>query len=150
MNHKIYSLKNYQVYRDNNNEPLNVPIISGDINKITNELKNNKGYHLFLKPDTPYILFADLDNVPSFEKVLNIIDVIASQLNIEVSKIKYSSCTKTTDKGDIFSLHLSIPSLNATLAQQEQIFKDIRNIDPLKLDYIDLAVYKKFRWFINQ
>ena len=147
MNHKIYSLKHYQVYRDNNNEPLNVPIISGDIKKITNELKNNKGYHLFLKPDTPYILFADLDNVPSFEKVLNIIDVIASQLNIDVSKIKYSSCTKTTDNGDVFSLHLSIPSLNATLAQQENIFKDIRNIDPLKLDYIDLAVYKKFRWF---
>ena len=147
MNHKIYSLKHYQVYRDNNNEPLNVPIISGDIKKITNELKHNNGYHLFLKPDTPYILFADLDNVPSFEKVLNIIDVIASQLNIDVSKIKYSSCTKTTDNGDVFSLHLSIPSLNATLAQQENIFKDIRNIDPLKLDYIDLAVYKKFRWF---
>ena len=34
-----------------------------------------------------------------------------------------------------------------SLAQQEQIFKDIRNIDPLKLDYIDLAVYKKYRWF---
>lgn len=147
MNHKIYSLKNYQVYRDNNNEPLNVPIISGDIDKIIKELKNNKGYHMFLKPDTPYILFCDLDNVPSFQEVLNIMDVIASQLNIDVSKIKYSSCTKTTDKGDVFSLHLSIPSMNATLAQQEQIFKDIRNIDPLKLDYIDLAVYMKYRWF---
>ena len=147
MNHKIYSLKNYQVYRDNNNEPLNVPIISGDIDKIIKELKNNKGYHMFLKPDTPYILFCDLDNVPSFQEVLNIMDVIASQLNIDVSKIKYSSCTKTTDKGDVFSLHLSIPSMNATLAQQEQIFKDIRNIDPLKFDYIDLAVYKKYRWF---
>ena len=50
MNHKIYSLKHYQVYRDNNNEPLNVPQISGDINKIINELKNNKGYHMFLNP----------------------------------------------------------------------------------------------------
>ena len=37
--------------------------------------------------------------------------------------------------------------MNATLAQQEQVFKDIRNIKPLKLDYIDLAVYKKYRWF---
>ena len=71
MNHKIYSLKNYQVYRDNNNEPLNVPIISGDIDKIIKELKNNKGNHMFLKPDTPYILFCDLDNVPSFQEVLN-------------------------------------------------------------------------------
>ena len=88
MNHKIYSLKHYQVYRDENNEPLNVPQISGDINKITKELKNNKGYHMFLKPDTPYILFCDLDNVPNFEQVLNILDVIASQLNIDVSKIK--------------------------------------------------------------
>ena len=88
MNHKIYSLKNYQVYRGNNNEPLNVPIISGDIDKIIKELKNNKGYHMFLKPDTSYILFADLDNVPSFQEVLNIMDVIASQLNIDVSKIK--------------------------------------------------------------
>ena len=34
MNHKIYSLINYQVYRDNNNEPLNVPIISGDITRL--------------------------------------------------------------------------------------------------------------------
>ena len=77
---------------------------------------------MFLKPDTPYILFCDLDNVPSFQEVLNIMDVIASQLNIDVSKIKYSSCTKITDKGQVFSLHLSKPSMNATLAQQEQIF----------------------------
>ena len=48
----IYSIKQYSTFRDNNGEPLNSIKISGDILKITNELKNNhKGYHLCLKND---------------------------------------------------------------------------------------------------
>ena len=48
----IYSIKQYSTFRDNNGEPLNSIKISGDILKITNELKkNNKGYHLCLNND---------------------------------------------------------------------------------------------------
>ena len=64
----IYSLKKYCSFRDNNNEPLNCQKISGDIIKITNELKNNKGYHMFLKHDVPYILYADIDKFRHLKK----------------------------------------------------------------------------------
>ena len=39
MTHNIYNIKNYSTFRDNNGEPLNSIKISGDILKITKELK---------------------------------------------------------------------------------------------------------------
>ena len=129
----IYSLKKYQSFRDENNEPINVQKITGDILKITNEMKKDKGYHLFLKPDTQYILYADIDKVPTFEEVTKILDMIASQLNISVTKIKCSYCLKPSSDGDLYSLHISIPSLNATLKQQYQIFLDIKNLDQMDM-----------------
>ena len=144
----IYTLKKYQSFRDENNEPINVQKITGDILKITNEMKKDKGYHLFLKPDTQYILYADIDKVPTFEEVTKILDMIASQLNISVTKIKYSYCLKPSDDGELYSLHISIPSLNATIKQQYQIFLDIKNLDPNGYGkYIDVSVYNNYKWF---
>ncbi len=69
MTHNIFNISKYSTFRDNNGEPLNSNKITGDIIKITNELKNNKGYHLCLKNDTKYILFADIDKVAAIEEV---------------------------------------------------------------------------------
>ena len=116
MTHNIFNISKYSTFRDNNGEPLNSNKITGDIIKITNELKNNnKGYHLCLKNDIKYILFADIDKVATIEEVNKILDVIALQLSIEASKIKYSYCLKPSDDGELYSLHVSIPCLNATL-----------------------------------
>jgi hypothetical protein len=81
-------------------------------------LKNNKGYHLCLKNDIKYILFADIDKVATIEEVNKILDVIALQLSIEASKIKCSYFLKPSDDGELYSLHVSMPCLNATLKQQ--------------------------------
>ena len=52
--------------------------ISGEILKITNELKNNnKGCHLCLKNDIKYILFADIDKVTTIEEVKRILSTNA-------------------------------------------------------------------------
>ena len=117
--YKIYSLKNYKIFRDENNEPINANMISGDINKISNELKTDHGYHLFLKDKTNYIIFGDIDHCSTFEEVLTILDLIASHFEIEVSSIKYTHSIKD---GAEHSVHFSIPTINATLKQQEQIF----------------------------
>ena len=149
MTHNIYNIKQYSSFRDNNGEPLNSNKISGDIFKITNELKkNNKGYHLCLKHDIKYILFADIDKVATIEEVKTILDVIASQLSIEASKIKYSYCLKPSEDGELYSLHMSIPCLHATLKQQYQIFLDIKNIEPNGFGkYIDVSVYQNNKLF---
>ena len=149
MTHNIYNIKQYSSFRDNNGEPLNSNKISGDIFKITNELKkNNKGYHLCLKHDIKYILFADIDKVATIEEVKTILDVIASQLSIDVSKIKYSYCLKPSEDGELYSLHVSIPCLHATLKQQYQIFLDIKNIEPNGFGkYIDVSVYQNNKLF---
>ena len=144
----IYSINKYSTFRDNNGEPLNSNKITGDIIKITNELKNNKGYHLCLKHDIKYILFADIDKVSTIEEVNKILDVIALQLSIEASKIKYSYCLKPSDDGELYSLHVSIPCLNATLKQQYQIFLDIKNLEPNGFGkYIDVSVYQNNKLF---
>ena len=39
MTHNIFNISKYSTFRDNNGEPLNSIKISGDILKITNELK---------------------------------------------------------------------------------------------------------------
>jgi hypothetical protein len=149
MTFNIYNISKYSSFRDNNGEPLNSTKISGDIIKITNELKkNNKGYHLCLKNDIKYILFADIDKVTTIEEVKRILDVIALQLSIDVSKIKYSYCLKPSEDGDLYSLRVSIPCLHATLKQQHQIFLDIKNLEPNGFGkYIDVSVYQNNKLF---
>ena len=81
--------------------------------------------------------------VATIEEVKRILDVIASQLSIDASKIKYSYCLKPSDDGELYSLHVSIPCLHATLKQQHQIFLDIKNIEPNGFGkYIDVPVYQ--------
>ena len=148
MTHNIFNISKYSTFRDNNGEPLNSNKITGDIIKITNELKNHKGYHLCLKHDIKYILFADIDKVSTIEEVNKILDVIALQLSIEASKIKYSYCLKPSDDGELYSLHVSIPCLHATLKQQHQIFLDIKNLEPNGFGkYIDVSVYQNNKLF---
>ena len=65
MTHNIFNISKYSTFRDNNGEPLNSQKITGDIIKITNELKNNKGYHMLLRnKGVNYILYGDVDNIP--------------------------------------------------------------------------------------
>ena len=74
MSYNIFNINKFSSFRDNNGEPLNSTKISGDIIKITNELKNNKGYHLCLKNYIKYILFADIDKVATIEEVKRILE----------------------------------------------------------------------------
>ena len=142
--YKIYKLKNYKIFRDENNEPINVDMISGDINKISNELKTDQGYHLFLQDKTKYIVFGDIDHCSTFEEITNIFNIIALHFSTEVSNIKY--CHSIKDNKE-HSAHFSIPTLNATLQQQEQIFLKLKNNNVLKCKNLDVVVYKKNRWF---
>jgi hypothetical protein len=141
--YKIYSLRNYKIFTDENNEPINANVISGDIDKIYNELKTDRGYHLYLKDKTNYIIFGDIDHCSTFEEVLDIFDIIAAYFEIEVSSIKYTHSIK----GNEHSVHFSIANLNASLKQQEEIFKGIKNSNVLKTKNLDLVVYKHNRWF---
>ena len=80
-------------------------------------------------------MFADIDKVATIEEVNKILNVIALQLSIEASKIKYSYCLKPSEDGELYYL-------NATLKQQYQIFLDIKNIEPNGFGkYIDVSVY---------
>lgn len=143
--YKIYSLKNYKIFRDENNEPINANMISGDINKISNELKTDHGYHLYLKDKTNYIIFGDIDHCSTFEEVLNIFDIIALYFEIEVSSIKYTHSIKDNKE---HSVHFSIPTIHTTtLKEQEQIFLKIKNNNVLKCKNLDVVVYKINRWF---
>ena len=66
MTFNIYNLEKFEIYLDDNLNPINCGIFSGDIDSIVTELKfNNKGYHLHLKPDKLFTVFGDLDDVKS-------------------------------------------------------------------------------------
>ena len=118
--YKIYSLKNYKVATKKNengfNEPLNVKLIENDnIDIISNELMNNKGFHLYLHQNTNYILYADLDYIDKFDNIVKIIDAIAEQLNISSSEVKYTMSQKTKDDKIYYSVHIMVPNKNANL-----------------------------------
>ena len=149
--YKIYSLKNYKVATKKNengfNEPLNVKLIENDnIDIISNELMNNKGFHLYLHQNTNYILYADLDYIDKFDNIVKIIDAIAEQLNISSSEVKYTMSQKTKDDKIYYSVHIMVPNKNANLKQQYNLWLAIRNTNPLLLNYIDLQVYKGGWW----
>ena len=69
----IYNLDKYEIFLDDNHNPVNCGLFSGDIDSIINEIKyNNKGYHLQLRPDNLYTVFGDLDNIKSEDEFKNI------------------------------------------------------------------------------
>jgi hypothetical protein len=144
--YKIYSLKNYQITRDKNNEPQ-TPFFIGSAEQITKELKNNKGYHQLLKQDTNYILYGDVDHIPDLKIFYEILELIAEYLNIELSTIKYCGNNKTENNKTVYSFHFTIPELNGTIQQQRQIFSDIKNKNTLLCQYLDIGVYANNKWF---
>lgn len=150
--YKIYSLKKYTVYRDvETGDPKlskTIKELEGDINELINELEENKGYHLYLRPNRKYILYGDLDHITNEEDFLYIIETIRKELNLEKEDIKICKCIKINKKGEEeISAHFSIPKIYGTIEEQYNLFLKIRNLEPLKLDKIDLNVYKKNRFF---
>ena len=66
MTFNIYNLDKYEIFLDDDNNPINCGIFSGDINSVVQEVKyNDKGYHLQLIPVKLYTIFGDLDDVKS-------------------------------------------------------------------------------------
>ena len=94
------------------------------------------------------MIFVLENNEATIEEVKRILNVIALQLSIDVPKIKYSYCLKPSEDGDLYSLHVSIPCLHATLKQQHQIFLDIKNLEPNGFGkHIDVSVYQNNKLF---
>jgi len=143
---KIYSLKNYNIARGTNGEPL-TEIFSGNIKDVIEELKNNKGYHMLLKQDKNYIVFGDVDHIADLKIFYEILGNIADYLNIELSSIKYCGNNKIINGKIEYSMHFTIPELNGTIKQQRQIFSDIKNKNVLLCQYLDIGVYSNNKWF---
>ena len=144
MTFNIYNLEKYEIYLDDNHNPINCGIFSGDIDSIVTELKfNNKGYHLQLKPDKLYTMFGDLDDVKSEDEFKNICYYLCENLDFQLHAISYTQSIKNNK----FSYHFSIPLLHTSLGIMKKLFKMFKDDEPEILNALDLNVYSPYRWF---
>ena len=115
----IYNLEKYEIFLDDNHNPVNCGLFSGDIDSIINETKYfNKGYHLQLRPDKLYTVFGDLDDVKSEDEFKNICYYLCENLDIQLHSISYTKSIKNNK----YSYHFSIP-LHTTLSIMKKLFK---------------------------
>ena len=144
MTFNIYNLDKYEIFLDDDHNPINCGIFNGDIDSIVTELKfNNKGYHLQLKPDKLYTVFGDLDDVKSEDEFKNICYYLCENLDIQLHAISYTQSIKNNK----FSYHFSIPLLHTSLGIMKKLFKMFKDDEPEILNALDLNVYSPYRWF---
>lgn len=144
--YKIYSLTKYS-----DNKGL-VPIESDDINIITDNLKDNKGYHLKLIDDINYKLYFDIDHIPNNYFIHSILTELSDMFDIDISDIKYTESIKQTE----YSYHLVIPKFICTKDTIKHFIKNIKTKDNFKYyeetpiilnKYFDDSVYNENQLF---
>ena len=144
MTFNIYNLDKYEIFLDDDHNPINCGVFSNNIDSIANELKYiNKGYHLQLRPDKLYTVFGDLDDVKTEDEFKEILFYLCENLDIQLHSISYTKSIKNNK----FSYHFSIPLLHTTSSIMKKLFKLFKDDSPEILNALDLNVYNPYRWF---
>jgi hypothetical protein len=139
----IFQLSNYknekQFFKYNE---FNDKHFKGTIDKIIEELQNDKGYHILLKANQKCKFYIDLDKTtePRFNECCSI---LCSLLNVNRANISYTF--STNEKGA--SYHLIIPSIITTPYNIKSFFQYYNETFSSFLtkgkEEIDLSIYPK-------
>ncbi len=151
MEYKIYPVSNYNTQR----EIWLKKEVRGDINKITNEIKQDKSYHELLLSGDILKLNIDIDGCEGITPIIkDIIYILREELKLEITEkeIKYTENKKYGElhKNNLKSHHIVIPLYSASSNIMKEFWKYFEMKYKHKVDYGHLGNKGKLYRLPNQ